>query len=104
MTGVTKTPGATAYDLFQGYYSSGYPTAAAKTGTAEPSENECGTYNWLIALAPAGAGETPSVVVAAMVPVLSSIACSVDPTGASIAGPVALSVLEAALKEEGKGK
>jgi penicillin-binding protein A len=101
MTGVTKTPGATAYDLFQGYYSADYPTAAAKTGTAEPSENECGTYNWLIAMAPAGSGETPSVVVAAMVPVLSSVACSVNPTGASIAGPVALSVLEAALHEQG---
>jgi len=104
MTGVTKTPGATAYELFQGYYSAGHPTAAAKTGTAEPSENQCGTYNWLIAMAPAGPGETPSVVVAAMVPVLSSIACSVNPTGASIAGPVALSVLEAALQQEGKGR
>jgi peptidoglycan glycosyltransferase len=102
MTGVTKTPGATAYQLFQGYYSAGYPTAAAKTGTAEPAENECGTYNWLIAMAPAAPGQTPSVVVAAMVPVLSSIACSVNPTGASIAGPVALSVLEAALQQEGK--
>jgi peptidoglycan glycosyltransferase len=103
MTGVTKTPGATAYDLFQGYYSAGYPTAAAKTGTAEPSENECGTYNWLIAMAPAGPGQTPSVVVAAMVPVLSSVACSVNPTGASIAGPVAVPVLEAALQEQGNG-
>jgi peptidoglycan glycosyltransferase len=101
MTGVTKTPGATAYDLFQGYYSSGYPTAAAKTGTAEPSENECGTYNWLIAMAPAASGEAPSVVVAAMVPVLSSIACSINPTGASVAGPVALPVLEAALASQG---
>jgi peptidoglycan glycosyltransferase len=101
MTGVTKTPGATAYDLFQGYYSAGYPTAAAKTGTAEPSENQCGTYNWLIAMAPAGPGETPSVVVAAMVPVLSSVACNVNPTGASIAGPVAVSVLEAALQAQG---
>jgi peptidoglycan glycosyltransferase len=102
MTGVTETPGATAYDLFQGYYSAGYPTAAAKTGTAQPSGNVCGTYNWLIAMAPAGPGETPSVVVAAMVPVLSSIACSVNPTGASIAGPVALSVLEAALQQQAK--
>jgi peptidoglycan glycosyltransferase len=101
MTGVTETPGATAYELFQGYYSAGYPTAAAKTGTAQPSGNVCGTYNWLIAMAPAGAGETPSVVVAAMVPVLSSIACSVNPTGASIAGPVALSVLETALQQDG---
>jgi peptidoglycan glycosyltransferase len=97
MTGVTKTPGGTAYSLFQGYYSSGFPTAAAKTGTAEPGGSQCGTYNWLIAMAPAGPGQTPSVVVAAMVPVLSTLACSIDPTGASVAGPVALSVLEAAL-------
>jgi len=103
MTGVTTISGATAFQLFQGYYSSGLPTAAAKTGTAEPSENECGTYNWLIAMAPAGAGQTPSVVVAAMVPVLSSIACSINPTGASVAGPVALPVLEAALRQQGAG-
>ena len=76
----------------------GYPTAAAKTGTAEPGGTQCGTYNWLLAMAPAGPGQTPSVVVAAMVPVLSSLACSIDPTGASVAGPVALAVLQAALQ------
>jgi peptidoglycan glycosyltransferase len=103
MTGVTTMSGATADQLFQGYYSSGFPTAAAKTGTAEPAANVCGTYNWLIALAPAGPGQTPSVVVAAMVPVLSSVACSINPTGASIAGPVALPVLEAALQQQGAG-
>ncbi len=103
MTGVTKLSGGTAFQLFQGYYSSGFPTAAAKTGTAEPSENECGTYNWLVAMAPAGSGQIPSVVVAAMVPVLSSLACSINPTGASVAGPVALPVLEAALQQQGAG-
>ena len=103
MTGVTQLSNGTAYSFFQGYYSSGFPTAAAKTGTAEPGSNECGTYNWLIAMAPAGAGETPSVVVAAMVPVLSSLSCSIDPTGASVAGPVAVSVLEAALQQQAHG-
>jgi peptidoglycan glycosyltransferase len=103
MTGVTKDVDGTAYGLFQGYYSAGYPTAAAKTGTAEPGGNQCGTYNWLLAAAPAAAGQTPSVVVAAMVPVLSSLSCSINPTGASIAGPVALSVLEAALGHPNAG-
>lgn len=101
MTGVTKSTDGTAFTLFEGYYSAGYPTAAAKTGTAQPGGNGCGTYNWLVAVAPAGPGETPSVVVAAMVPVLSSLSCSINPTGASVAGPVALSVLEAALRQEG---
>lgn len=99
MTGVTTMTDGTAYTLFQGYYSSGFPTAAAKTGTAQPGGTECGTYNWLVAMAPAGPGQTPSVVVVAMVPVLSSLACSIDPTGASVAGPVALAVLEAALQQ-----
>ncbi|MGO8875972.1 MAG: penicillin-binding transpeptidase domain-containing protein [Acidimicrobiales bacterium] len=103
MTGVTNNPVGTAYGLFQGYYSMGLPTAAAKTGTAEPGGSQCGTYNWLIAMAPAAPGQTPSVVVAAMVPVLSSLACSIDPTGASVAGPVALAVLEAALQQQAHG-
>jgi hypothetical protein len=38
-----------------------------------------------------------------MVPVLSSLSCSINPTGASIAGPVAVSVLEAALSQSGAG-
>jgi peptidoglycan glycosyltransferase len=101
MTGVTTDSDGTAFSLFEGYYSDGFPTAAAKTGTAEPGGSQCGTYNWLIATAPAATGQTPSVVVAAMVPVLSSLACSIDPTGASVAGPVALSVLEAALQQQG---
>ncbi|MDA8265339.1 MAG: penicillin-binding transpeptidase domain-containing protein [Actinomycetota bacterium] len=103
MTGVTTTNIGTAYTVFQGYYSSGFPTAAAKTGTAQPGGNGCGTYNWLVAAAPAGAGQTPSVVVAAMVPVLSSRACTINPTGASVAGPVAVAVLEAALRQQGGG-
>ncbi len=103
MTGVTTSSDGTAFTLFQGYYSAGFPTAAAKTGTAQPGGNDCGTYNWLVAVAPAGPGQTPSVVVAAMVPVLSSLSCSINPTGASVAGPVALAVLEAALRPQNAG-
>jgi len=101
MTGVTRLPGATAQGLFAGWYSFGGPTIAAKTGTAEPFSNTCGTYNWLIALGPAGLGQTPTVAVAAMIPV-SQTECSsgfFSPTGASVAGPVLLPVLQAALAE-----
>ena len=103
MTGVTRTPGATAYSLFSGWYSVGGPIIAAKTGTAEPLENTCGTYNWLIALGPAGPGQTPTVAVAAMIPV-NKTECSTAgyaPTGASVAGPVLLPVLQAALAQQG---
>ena len=69
MTGVTLTPGGTAQGLFASWYAGGGPTIAAKTGTAEPGANTCGTDNWLIALGPAADGQTPTIAVAAMVPV-----------------------------------
>ncbi|HXY44498.1 MAG TPA: penicillin-binding transpeptidase domain-containing protein, partial [Acidimicrobiales bacterium] len=101
MTGVTQF--GTASGLFASWYANGGPTIAAKTGTAEPGENTCGTENWLIALGPAGPGQTPTVAVAAMVPV-SQAECNVygySPTGATVAGPVLLPVLQAALALEG---
>ncbi len=103
MTGVTLTPGGTAQGLFAGWYADGGPTIAAKTGTAEPGSNTCGTDNWLIALGPAAQGETPSVAVAAMVPVTQAECTSgvFNPTGASVAGPVLLPVLKAALALQG---
>lgn len=103
MTGVTLTPGGTAQALFADWYAEGGPTIAAKTGTAEPGENTCGTYNWLVALGPAAKGETPSVAVAAMVPVTQAECSSgiFSPTGASVAGPVLLPVLKAALALQG---
>lgn len=102
MLGVTKTPGATAYGLFQSYYAQGLPPIAAKTGTAEPQKNVCGTYNWLIAFGPAGQGQTPTVAIAALVPIPSnSSSCQSNPTGASVAGPVLLPVLEQALAMQG---
>jgi peptidoglycan glycosyltransferase len=103
MTGVTLTPGATAHMLFAGWYADGGPTIAAKTGTAEPGSNTCGTENWLIALGPAAQGQTPTVAVAAMLPVTQA-ECQTfgySPTGASVAGPVLLPVLLAALRLQG---
>jgi penicillin-binding protein A len=101
MTGVTKF--GTAAQLFSGWYASGGPTIAAKTGTAEPTVNTCGTYNWLIATGPAGKGETPTVAVAAMVPVTAAECAEAGyaPTGATVAGPVLLPVLQAALAMQG---
>jgi cell division protein FtsI/penicillin-binding protein 2 len=102
MTGVTGATGlqdTTAGSLFAGWYAFGGPTIAAKTGTAEPGANTCGTYNWLIALGPAAKGQTPTVAVAAMIPVPPSecSAAGYSPTGATVAGPVLLPVLQAAL-------
>jgi peptidoglycan glycosyltransferase len=103
MTGVTLTPGGTAQGLFAGWYADGGPTIAAKTGTAEPGANTCGTDNWLIALGPAADGQTATVAVAAMVPVTQAECTSgiFNPTGASVAGPVLLPVLKAALALQG---
>ncbi len=69
-------------------------TVAAKTGTAEVGNNNCST-DWLVATAPAGAGQVPRVAVAAMVPYQPGLPC--DGTGAEIAGPVVAKVLDAAL-------
>jgi len=103
MTGVTQVPGATAQGLFASWYAGGGPVIAAKTGTAEPTSNTCGTYNWLIALGPAAKGQVPTVAVAAMIPVSQSECASgyFSPTGASIAGPILLPVLQAALAQQG---
>ncbi len=69
---------------------------AAKTGTAQIDARGCGTYNWLIATAPAGAGETPTVAIAAIVPIPPGSSC-VDSTGAQVAGPVVAAVMQKAL-------
>ena len=67
---------------------------AAKTGTAETGPSNCST-NWLVATAPAGPHDIPTVAVAAVVPSQAATACS--ETGAQAAGPVVKSVLKAAL-------
>lgn len=93
MLGVTENPLGTAYGIFPSWLG----PVAAKTGTAQITANGCGTYNWLIATAPAGPGETPTVAVAALVPIPPGSAC-VDVTGAEEAGPVVEQVLQKALE------
>jgi peptidoglycan glycosyltransferase len=93
MLGVTENPSGTAYGVFPSYL---FPPVAAKTGTAQISGQGCGTYNWLIATAPAGPGQTPTVAVAAIVPIPPGPSCR-DVTGAQIAGPVAAAVMHKAL-------
>jgi peptidoglycan glycosyltransferase len=70
-------------------------TVAAKTGTAE-TVNGC-SADWLIATAPAGPGQKPTVAVAAVLPYQSGLTCS--DTGAVAAGPRVAEVLAAALAE-----
>ena len=93
MLGVTENPLGTAYGLFPPYQ---FPSVAAKTGTAQINGTGCGTYNWLIATAPAGPGQTPTVAVAAIVPIPPGGSC-IDVTGAQEAGPVVKAVLQKAL-------
>jgi len=93
MLGVTENPLGTAYGLFPPYQ---FPPVAAKTGTAQINGTGCGTYNWLIATAPAGPGQTPTVAVAAIVPIPPGGSC-IDVTGAQEAGPVVKAVLQKAL-------
>jgi len=95
MLGVTENPYGTAYGVFP---SSFFPPVAAKTGTAQINASGCGTYNWLIAMAPAGPGETPTVAVAAIVPNAPGAGCVGDATGAKIAGPVVQAVMQKALE------
>jgi len=64
---------------------------AAKTGTAEFSLDHTGTHAWMIAFAPV---EAPRVALAVMV---EGDETTGQQTGASVAGPVARGVMEAAL-------
>jgi penicillin-binding protein A len=96
MLGVTQNPVGTAYNLFP---SDEFPPIAAKTGTAQINATGCGTYNWLIATGPAGKGQTPSIAVAAIVPIPPGPGCQ-NVTGAQVAGPVVKAVLQKALELE----
>jgi peptidoglycan glycosyltransferase len=92
MIGVTSSAlGGTAAGVFPRTI-----TVAAKTGTAETGNDHC-SADWLIATAPAGAGATPKVAVAAVLPYQQGLTCS--DTGAVAAGPKVAEVLEAALAE-----
>ncbi len=90
MLGVTQIPRATGYGLFPAS-----DNVAAKTGTAETGTTRC-SANWFIATAPAGAGQTPTIAVAVVVPYQAGQAC--DATGATVAGPIAQAVLLAGLQ------
>jgi len=94
MVGVTEDSYGTAHGVFPPYL---FPPVAAKTGTAQINAQGCGTYNWLIATAPAGPGQTPTVAVAAIVPIPPGSSC-VDSTGAQVAGPVVRAVMQKALE------
>lgn len=94
MTGVTSY--GTATGVFTGSF-----TVAAKTGTAETVG--CATDNWLIAMAPAGTNQTPTAVVAVVVPTPpnpAACAKASETTGAAVAGPVANTVLNAVIAQQ----
>jgi peptidoglycan glycosyltransferase len=88
MLGVTdSSAGGTAAGVFTNLQANGIGVAA-KTGTAEVVKGVCATNDWMIAMAPAGPGQTPTAVVAAEIPTpSSSIGCN-EATGAAVAGPV----------------
>jgi peptidoglycan glycosyltransferase len=81
----------TAAGVFFNLQSQGVQVAA-KTGTAEAvvssTSSNCATYDWMIAMAPAGGSQTPKAVVAVVVPTPNNSAACAEATGASIAGPV----------------
>lgn len=87
MESVASSPNGTATGVFN------IPgvQVAAKTGTAETNTNG-GENNWMIAFAPA---QSPKVAVAVVVP--SQPGLGVNTTGAAVAGPIANTVLSAAL-------
>ncbi|MHB1986507.1 MAG: penicillin-binding transpeptidase domain-containing protein [Acidimicrobiales bacterium] len=92
MLGVTSSSmGGTAAGVFANLQSRGIQVAA-KTGTAEAvitsSTGNCATDDWLIAMAPAGAGQTPKAVVAVEVPTPNGASNCAEATGATVAGPV----------------
>jgi len=76
---------------------------AAKTGTSQVGTSGC-SANWMVATAPAGRGQTPTVAVAAVVPYQPGLTCGDQ--GATVAGPVVSTVLQDALalqQHVGKG-
>ena len=96
MRGVTSFSDGTAYGL-------NWPpgiTVAAKTGTAQVGTAGC-LDNWLVATAPAGVGQTPTVAVAGYVPYQPGVPC--NSTGASAAGPRVATLLTAALAQQAQG-
>ncbi|MGH9297059.1 MAG: penicillin-binding transpeptidase domain-containing protein, partial [Acidimicrobiales bacterium] len=88
MLGVTNASlKGTAAGVFTNLQSRGIGVAA-KTGTAEINPPSCATDDWLISMAPAGAGQTPTAVVVAVVPTPTGATYCQEATGATVAGPV----------------
>lgn len=81
----------TAAGVFSNLQAEGIQVAA-KTGTAEAvvqsSTGNCATYDWLIAMAPAGPNQIPKAVVAVEVPTPNGANDCAEATGASTAGPI----------------
>lgn len=99
MLGPTGT-GGTAAGVFSNLQSEGIQVAA-KTGTAEHGNTtvvNCATNDWLIAMAPAGAGQTPKAVVALEVFTPNGMSACSDATGATVAGPLIDQMLTDVLK------
>ncbi|MCU1488712.1 MAG: penicillin-binding protein transpeptidase [Acidimicrobiaceae bacterium] len=94
MLGVAKT--GTAAGVFPSSLN-----VAAKTGTAETGSNAC-SADWIVATAPAGPGQTPTVAVAGYLPFQAGLSCS--ETGAQAAGPRVAQLLEAALAQQAATK
>jgi peptidoglycan glycosyltransferase len=97
----SSTTASTVRSLMLGVATSGtaegvfpsYLDVAAKTGTAETGTAGC-SADWMIAMGPAGIGQTPKIAVAAVLPAQAGISCS--ETGAEAAGPIVEKVLAAA--------
>jgi len=88
--------GVSTFGTAEGVFDSVPVPVAAKTGTAETGSGDC-SADWLIATAPAGPHQTPTVAVAAVLPYQAGLTCS--DTGAVAAGPRVAAVLKAALAE-----
>ncbi|MHB8245289.1 MAG: penicillin-binding transpeptidase domain-containing protein [Acidimicrobiales bacterium] len=102
MLGVTQTSDSgTAGGIFTNLQSLGIQVAA-KTGTAEAvitsSTGNCATFDWLVAMAPAGPGQVPTAVVVAEVPTPNGATNCAEATGASVAGPLVDQMLTDVLK------
>ncbi len=93
MLGPTHLNIGTLYGVLSPFDFSNGLSVAGKTGTAQPNNSLCGADAWVTSFAPAAAGQTPDLVVAAVVSAPPQVyGCT--PTGATIAGPVVRQMYE----------